>query len=350
MSVVYESELKNSISAGKILPTYILYGDDGYLINNYENKLISNSCGKDNDFDLQRFERNIDLQVVFDALNQFPMMGDRKCVVLSDYDFESASAEDFERLSALLSDNYEFSTLIFRLDDIEFDVKRSKRAQKLISAVKKSGGLVVCLNHRNNAELAKMLVNGAKKRGSNLDISVAKYMVEICGSDINTLVSELEKVCYFAGDTVITKEIVNAVCIKSVEASVYEYAKKVIDCNSASALKILNELLYMRIKPISILYTTASAFIDIVRADAGKRANKSVSDIVEDFLYKNKEFVVSRAISNSRKFDDKKLSLCMNEILATDKLIKSFSYDDSNVLEQMTIRLIYIISNGEAID
>ena len=350
MAVIFENELKRGLQNGKIMPTYILFGDDSYLITHYENLIISKTCGKDNDFDLQKFERNVDLQAIYDALNQFSMLGGRKCVILTDYDFESAQTEDFDRLVSLLSDNYEFSTFVLKFDGIEFDSKRSARAKKLISAAEKGLGCAVSLNHRENGDLIKMLVNGAKKRGTALDTNTARYMLEICGADINTLTRELEKLCFFVSGGEITKKTVDDVCVKSVEASVYEYVKKIISCDYYSAVKILNDLLYMRFEPMIILYTAASAFVDMARVNAGKKVKRPINEIAVDFSYKGKEFVLERAANNLRKFNDKKLILCMDEILRADSRLKSFSADEKFVLEEMTIRLIYIITNGDILD
>ena len=350
MDILNEKTLKEQISAGKILPVYLLFGDDGYLINHYENILIDKTCGKNNDFDLLKFEKDIDLQAVFDALNQFPMFGDRKCVVLSDYDFESSSADEFDKLISLLSDSYEFSTLILKLEDVSFDLKHSSRAKKISTAVKEGGGCIFELRHRDISELAKMLVNGAKKRGFTLDIGNAKFMIETCGADINTLVSELDKLCRYADGDTITESDIETVCIKSVDASVYEYVKHIINCNSSLAFSTLDDLIYMRLEPIVIMYTAASAFIDIARVGAANISSKTFEDITADFPYKNKEFLITRAKANLKKLDDKKLTACLNEILNADKLLKSLYGEEKTILEQMTVRLIYIIANGEQLD
>ena len=55
MSAINESVLKASITSGDIKPIYLLFGDESYLVNHYENILCEKICGKGNDFDLQKF-------------------------------------------------------------------------------------------------------------------------------------------------------------------------------------------------------------------------------------------------------------------------------------------------------
>ncbi|MBR5922604.1 MAG: DNA polymerase III subunit delta [Clostridia bacterium] len=349
--ILNEDSLKKSLQGGQIKPVYILFGDDGYLINRYQDMIIDKTCGKDNDFDLQKFEREVDLRVPFDALNQFPMMGQRKCVIIADYNFESASNDDFDRLVALASDSYEFSTLVLVFEDVLFDVKRSSKSKNLLNAALSCGGCAVRLDHRDAHDLAKMLVAGASKRGKELDISVANYMVETCGTDINTLSLELEKICRYVDGDNISKSDIDDCCIKTVDAVIYDYAAKLISCDTLAAINKLNDLLYMRLEPMVILYSAASAFVDMVRVNAAKKSHVAVFDVAKDFSYPdNKTFLLTKAENNLRRFNDKKLNLCLNAILDADRMLKSFSFDPKTVLEQMTVRIIYIIANGEEID
>lgn len=350
MPVIFENQLKAELAQNRIKHIYILFGEDSYLVKSYENAIINKTCGKDNEFDFIKLERDIDLQIVFDAVNQFPMLSERKCVVLSDYDFENASKTDFDRLIELLSDNNDFSTLVLSFDAVQFDFKHSARAKKMVSVAEKSEGSVANICYRTEAELAKMLVTGAKKRECDLDIKTANYIVENCGLDINILIRELEKLCCYAKGRKIINSDVDAVCVKSVEASVYEYVKRVISCDTCGAISILNDLIYMKFEPMVVLYTVASTFVDAHRVNAGFKSGRSIADISQDFQYKNKSFLLNKAAVNLKRLDDKKIRLCINEILEADRLLKGFSADSKTVLEQMTVKIIYIISSGDKID
>ena len=55
-------------------------------------------------FNYQKFSGDCDLQDVYDAVLQFPMMSDKKFVLLTDYDFESAAKSDFEKLCTILAE------------------------------------------------------------------------------------------------------------------------------------------------------------------------------------------------------------------------------------------------------
>ena len=178
----------------------------------------------------------------------------------------------------------------------------------------------------------------------------AVQMLENCGLDINLLAGELDKLCRYVENEKISKEDIDFACTKTVEASVYDYVKKIITCDTGGAIKTLNDMFYMRFESMLILYTVAAAFVDMARVNAAGKIHTPISTVATDFSYKNKEFVLRNASSNLRRFTDAKLNACFDEILRADKSLKSFSGNDKFILEQMTVKLIYIIAHGDEID
>ena len=96
MAIIYEDALKAQLKAKKILPVYSITGDDGYLKQLYVNKIINTVTDKDDVFNFQRFGAECNLQDVYDSLSQLPIMADRKCALLCDYDIEHCSKENLD--------------------------------------------------------------------------------------------------------------------------------------------------------------------------------------------------------------------------------------------------------------
>ncbi len=349
MAVIYEDALSAELSKGSIASVYLLFGDDPFLKKHYADKISERSYDGDPFFNLCHFNGENDLQEVYDAVTQMPMMSDKKCVTLTDFDIEHAAKSELDKLCSLIGETDEGCVFILRFDSVEFDDKRSSKAKRLISAVEKSSGRAVKLDHRRPAQLIKMLTDGALKRGCRLDSTVARYMIESVGDDIFTLKNELDKLCSFKKGN-IDRETVDTVCVKSVEASVYDYIREVLACNLDGALRLLDGLFYTRIEPMIILHTASSSFVDIYRVYTAKKAGVSNAQIAKDFGYKNRAFVLDRAASSLKRLDQKKLNLCFDALLRADKGLKGFSLDPRCVLEQLTVRLVYIILKGDAVD
>lgn len=351
MPIVYEEQLRKDITGKHFAPVYLIFGDDSYLKNYYKDTLAKKASDGDPFFNLQIFEGDIDLQEVFDAVNQFPMMTDRKSVVLSDFDFEHCAKGDFDRLAELILNSNDTCVLIICFDTVEFDAKKGTKEKKLLAAVEKIGGICAEINHRSTTALVKMLSDGAKKRGCNFGEIAARHLIEISGSDLSTLKNELDKLCAYVGSGDISKEIVEQIAVKSVDASVYEYVKQIFAGDVSKALTMLNDMFYMRIEPMIILSVTASSYIDIYRAYSANVKGALKSDISNDFKYpKNKLFLIDRAVQSLKKFNGKKLRLSLEAIAEADKSLKSFGADAHSILEQLTVKLIYILIKGEAVD
>ena len=82
------------------------------------------------------------------------------------------------------------------------------------------------------------------------------------------------------------------------------------------------------------------------RLNSAYKAKKTKSDVASDFSYKNKAFLLDKAAVNLRKYDSRKLDLSLYELIRTDSALKSFGADPKLLLEEMTLKLIYIAKKG----
>lgn len=350
MPVIYEDALSKELNLRKIYSCYILFGEDIYLKKYYFDKISSMSYSGDPFFNFQQFEGNCDLQEVYNSVKQIPMMSESKCVTLTDYDFEHASKTDFDRLCTLISEIDEGCVFILKFDSVEFDDKRSSKAKKLVSAVEKACGMAVRLDHRKPQVLVRMLVDGAKKRGCVFNEQAARYLVENAGDDMSLLKCELDKLCAYSSGSVIDKETVETVSVKSVEASVYDYVKKIFACDISGAISLLDKMFYMHIEPMLMLYTASGAYVDAYRVFAAEKKRVPISQIASEFGYKNRAFVLERAAQNLKKLDKKRFDLSFDALLWADSMLKSFGNEPRVILEQLTVKLVYIILKGESVD
>lgn len=349
MAVILEEALKNQIKKGTA-NVYILVGDDGYLKKMYLEKISRPIALPDDIFNYQKFEGECNLQEVYDAVLQFPMMSDKKCVILSDYNFEDCSKSDLEKLCTIITETPDTCVFILWFNNLNFDYTKSKKFKTVVSANDKAGGVTAALNHRKAPELIKMLSDGANKRGYKLDNNAARYLIEVAGEDINTLKNELEKLCFFVNGGEITKQVIDKVSVKTIEASVFNLSKQIVSCDIKSALNTLDELFFLKVEPIIVLSTISSYYVDLYRAFVGKEKGKKAEEIIEAFNYKSRAFVIPNAIKDLSKFDFKKLALSFEALCEADKSLKSFSCDKRTILEQLVVKLSYIAVKGEKVD
>lgn len=345
-----EKTLKDSLGQGALLPVYLVCGDDIYLKKQALDRIISATVSPDDDMNLVKYNFGVSLQEVYDELNGFPVMSDKKCVVLSEFDIEKSAQSEVDSLLEIVSDPNDTSVFVLYFGNSELDLKKSKRVKSLVSAVQKAGGEVVCLNHKSADELARWLCSSAKKRGLALSLQNATYITEICSTDIEFLSNELTKLCAFTKTGEITREIIDSVCVKSVEASVFELSNKIILGDTAGAMKLLDELYYMNVDSTPIFFNIASAYVNMYRAYQGKSQGANLAALAEQFNMGNKAFLLTKAAGNLKKFSLEKLELSLDAIINTEKQLKSYSLNERNAIEALVVRLIYIMKTGEALD
>lgn len=349
MALVFEDVLKAALKLNN-KNVFVILGDDGYLKRFYVEKITKSVTTVDDVFNYHRFEADAPLQEVYDAVQQFPMMNDKKIVILRDFNFSSCDNDDFKKLTTLITEVPETTVFILWFDASEVEIKKNPKLDKIVKACESANGLAVNLAHRRGAELEKMLNDGALKRGSKMENGAARFLIEKVGDDIFTLQNELEKLCAYAKGEVITKAVIDSVSIKTVESDIYALADKILSCDLGAAYAILDDLFFMRVEPIIILSTISSVYVDMFRLLAARAKGINNDKVGNDFEYGNRTFLLRNAANNLKKFDFNKIQLSIKAIVEADSLLKSFSGDDRVVLEKLVVKLSYIAVKGESVD
>jgi len=350
--MIEEHDLKATVSRGSIKPVYLLVGNDPYLTKHYANLIAKKAVPQNPDFNLFTMQENCTLQDIYDRYFQFSFTGERICVLASNFDFEACPIATFKELQALVESPHDCNTLVLYYDVLSINTKKSDRFKKLAKSVEKGGGVVTELNHKTETELAKMLTVSAAKRLRKLDITVAKYMISVCGTDLNILINELEKLCSYAPeDSVIEKETVDSICVKTVEASVYDISRYILAGKPEKVFASLNNLLAEGVSPAEIHAFISSAYVDIFRVKAALDAGKKPETIATDFGYPpQRAFILNNAARDGRYLTQKQISEILNEILKSDAAVKSNTKLSGNggatALEILITKILKITAGG----
>lgn len=324
MELFDEIRLKRQLEQD-LLPVYMLFGEDDYLVKLYEKKISSLAVGDNPDFNLHVFDSPKGLQGVYDAAAQLPMMNDRSCVLVKDFDLPKCKADDFSRLCEIVSAGFDTTVLILSFTAVDIDIKKNANCKKLIEKIEKAGGAVVQLNHRRPEDLIKLLCGSASKRNCTMDALTARYLIESVGQDINTLYSELEKLIGYAlqNGGMISLNTIDLVCIKTVEASVYKIQNELLSGNAERALTLIGQLFDAKTDATVIFSTMASAYNEMYLARASLAAKKSAQQTAQDFGYGNRRFVIERAQTNCRRLSGAQLKSSMKALTDCDRIIKN---------------------------
>ena len=325
MPKIDEMQLKKEIKSGDFKNAYLLYGEESYLKEYYANELKNKIVDKTFEaFNYHSFDgKDTELDDILKDAQMLPMMSEYNFVLVKDYPIEKSS-NDIKLLEEYLSDAPDSTVLVFWFDALDPDVKSAK-FKKVIKAFEKAGNCVE-LQKRSENDVAKLLVNGAKKRGALLDINVAKYLISVSGNDMKNLLNELDKLAYYA--------------TKCLQARIYDLSKYVVAGKSSLAYDVLNTLFEMKEEPIIILSAVSGVYVDMYRVKCAKNAGLGFDDVAKYFNYRGREFALRNATRDCANLSLEQLRTSLDEISKTDVKLKSTAIDKKLLLEELVIKLI----------
>ena len=315
---------------------FLLFGEETYLTKTYVNKII-NAVVEPSfaDFNLHRFEgRNASLSEIYDAAIAVPMMAERTCVVVVDYPLEEADDAELRALERLLNETPEECALVFAYLTAQPKGAKFNAAVRLFDRF----GCAVKFTRREQADLVRLAEGGAKKRGCVFERGAALYFVTNVGTDLNLLLNELEKVCAYSDGT-ITRAEIDAVCIKSLEARVFDMIRDLNAGRLDGAFRKLSQLFAQREDPLMILGALVASYTDLYRVKAAVASGERPDAAADYYNYAKKEFRLRNAASYASSLSLPALYACLELLSDADTALKSFGGDERLVLEQTLVKL-----------
>ena len=349
MGLIGEAEIKSQIKSCSFGNLYLVFGNEPYLKQFYCNKIIEKAINPDfAAFNCHIFDGNdVDLKEVSECVEALPMMDERKIVVVKDFNLSSLNQSQNEIFSEIVSDVPGDTLLLFWMQTVDVDIKKNDKWKKISQLVEKHGNVLV-LNKKGTTELKKMLVSGAQKRGKVLSPQLAEYFVNTVGDDLNILLNELEKLCFYCESIIVEKEHIDSIITRSVEASVFDLAKLIISGNRNGAFKNLSALIANKTDPININAALISAYVDMYRAKVYVTSGFQAEEAAKYYNYRNKEFRLRNGLRDASKMSLQQLRTCLEILSETDIKLKSTSADKSILLEETIVKLI-LTANGEKV-
>jgi len=336
MPLLNESSLKDKLKENPV-GVYLIYGEESYLKKTYIDKIISKTVDSAfEDFNFHTFDgKESTLSDIYESAQAVPMMAETKCVLVKDFPLDTLDDNGFEQLEMVINENPDDCALIFSF--IAYEPKGAKW-NKIIKLFEKSA-YAVKLDKKTSLELAKMLENGAKRRGRPFAKGVASYLITCVGSDLNTLLNETEKVCAYAQGEEVLKSDVDAVCIKSLDAKVFDMIKDLTAGRFDSAFRKLSLLFEQREDEFQILGALIAQYSDIYRAKAAVKSGNRAEIIAKYYNYAGKEFRLTNAARNGSSLSFEAIGECIEILLQADNTLKSSALDKRLVLEQTVVKL-----------
>lgn len=339
MAEISGDELLQQIKAKSLSSLYFIYGEDNFLKQKYVKSISDTAVTELPEMNYRKLDgKEASVQQISDEVYQFPLMSEKRCVLIDDFDVSVKEKEEIDSLKEIFKDLPETCVLVFVYNALEVDYKKSAWSA-IIKTASKYGSVINC-KFKTDADLIKYIRVWVEKKKTAIDSNVARYLIETVGKDLKKLEAEVDKLCAFCKDYV-TKADIDRICAKTPEATQYMLPKSILSQNVSGSLNILSDLLDKNFKPIVIVNAVADSFIDIYRVKTAVEKGLKPRDIAETFNYSEKRlFVLDNAAKYSKKFSVSTLEKCFDILNEADSGLKGYEKNERMLLEKTIILLI----------
>ncbi len=273
----------------------------------------------------------IDVAALRQAVEAPPMMSDKKLVVWKYADFGSMKAEETNRLVQLLEQRSLFShtVLVFICTADRFDVGNLPKKPSKLYNMYKDRLDIVTFPLSTDTQLLPWLKRHFDANGISADARVLHAMIQRCGHGMDTLLSEVEKVCMFAaanGRTSVTAEDILNVCAPTFESKTFALSNAIIDADRAAAYAALRVLRAERTDVLMVIGMMARTYAALMAVAALLDNGDPVADITEKMRaepHRLAPFAVKRYIASVKKQGTARLSAALKALCRMDARMKS---------------------------
>ena len=329
MKTLSRTELERSLRQG-LEPLYLLVGPERYLRREAVQSITDAAMGATliREFNDASFSLLTDsVRSAIAAAEQLPMMSERRVVRVRD--FARLRDADEDVLIAYLSNPSPTTVMIFTADDLD---KRKKSTKALLDAC-----TVVDFSPLKDSEAKAWAKSYLKSLKTAADDPVLSEIVNLVGTDVQTLANEIDKLASAAAETGrITMEMVDELIGRTRELSNFELGDHLLSSNRKRAMETLHRLLDDGAEPVMLIGLIAGNYH---RLALGKHllARGGREEVFRNISMP--PFKRDAYIANLQRSDAKKIARGIQLTAAADLAIKTSQATPRLQLEMLVCEL-----------
>lgn len=333
------AELKKQLKDNNIGGLYLFYGEEEYLKKLYIDKIRALvPDGGFPDFNHIYLNGRLPLSEYDDAWESFPMMTDRKLIIIKDSNImklkkgrdDTASAGDIKAF---------WTEKLKRLSDdtvVIFDETSVDKRSVIYKEINKKG-TVIEFDFMSDAELVTWVIGQCLERGKKISKDVALYLVERVDDGLNNLSNELNKLFDFCDNEILKSDIDRCVS-KSLQVITFDLTDAIMSNNAARAMEVLNDIRTItKESSFAVLYLMLSNFEKLLQVKLMQ--GKSVGEIAAKLS--TAPFIAKKYMDMARRFDADTLIKIVGRVAEIDYDIKEGRTDEWTALYSYVTECLY---------
>lgn len=330
------ARLKDALKTGEFERLYLITGEESYLKEFYLGELKKKVVDETfREFNLVELEgKSLSPEALNDAIESYPVMAERKLIIVTDFDIYKAPAPYQSVIETVLTDLPDYVCLVFFYDVLEFKPdKRTKVHQKL-----EKTACICDFSHLEERELIAWLRRRFRALGKNIDDDTCTYMIFLCGTSMTNLIGETEKAAALATVDTISRYHIDTVCTRVLDAVVFDLTDAISARRFDRAVSLVNDLIAQKNNEVAI-FTTISRHIQRLYAAKLNEEARGGEKTLFELLGTHSSYYARQIVNASRKTTLPWLRQAASICAETDTLLKSSAADKQKLLELALLRM-----------
>lgn len=322
-------KLQQSLEKSQPASLYLLHGEEFFLVEQALRAIFEKCVTTDTkDFNYDSFVAgDVNVERVRDAVEQLPMMTDRRLVIYKNID--SLKEKDWDVLQPLLSEPVASTTFVLVADKID----KRKKVFKVIA----DHGVIVELRRPFENQIPVWIEYIAHLTGLKLEQDATHAILQLVGTNLSEVASEMKKIKSFLGDRHLVKvDDVLTVVSKARIENVFNLTEAISRRDRAGALMCLANLLehgQNEMGILALILRQLRIFSQLQSASkkglSGARLSSAVG--VPDFFLRKYQ-------AQARHWDEGKIDLAIRALHDTDRALKSTKVPSHIWLENFILK------------
>ena len=334
------NEFISEVKKEEVKELYFLSGEEIYLMDKALEKLIKSLLTEDlQSINLSYLDgKTSDLDSLKLSCETLPFLSYKRIVILNNPELLEDFIKNQDQVIAYLKTLGKHQVLIIL--DRKSNIKKSTKLYKYIKGQNSN----VNFEKLKGIQLNNWVIENFKLNGKTLNISNISYFLRSSSylsrnidSTLYDLENEIKKLSRFSQRKEITKEDMDKALIKNIDKNIFDLLEAVSNNNSDNAIRIFNDIYAMN-EPIQrIIFMIARQFRLLNAIKSYKIRGYSSNEIQLKLGIKPYEF--SKLILQVNSFSQKTLNRILENILETDKNIKTKACDQKIEMELLLVKL-----------
>jgi DNA polymerase-3 subunit delta len=310
---------------------FLLFGTENYLIKQEEKKITAKliPLGAEQ-MNLTVFDgKGVSVEGLINVCETLPFFNECRLVIVRDSGlFAAGRKADSEHIAEYLKEMPASTVLTFIEKEVDKRGKLYKKTTEFGSARE--------FNAPQERELIGFTVGLLKEQDKDISNATAAYLIRYVSGNMDAIVAEAGKLINYSDKKTVTADDINAVCVKSVEARIFDLVDAVGNKRAADALNLYHNMITLKEPPLTILTMVARQFRLILQCGLLRARNKTLGETAR--ILGQSEFNVRKYAEQGRLFGVKAAEGVLRDCLDTDINIKSGTMGDVLAVEMLIIK------------